>query len=102
MSPQLTHEGTLRSGTSTTSRATLRTRPRIQRTLIRSWEYVPAIRIALLTVRLLGVLAATVAGIALLGSSHDGWGLLALALAFATLPVSLWVFATAAKGWPVR
>jgi hypothetical protein len=102
MSAQLTHEGTLRrSGMRTTSRAALRTRPRIQRTLIRSWEYIPAVRIALLTVRLLGVLVAAVASIAVLSTSIS-WGLFGLALALTVVAFSLWIFTTAAKGWPVR
>jgi hypothetical protein len=102
MSAQFTREGTLpRSGMSTVSRATLRTRPRIQRIVIRSWEYIPAVRVTLLTLRLLAVLVLTVVGIALLSTSNR-WGLLDLALAFAVVPFSLWVFTTAAKGWPAR
>jgi hypothetical protein len=102
MSAQLTREGTsARSGMSTTSRATLRTRPRIQRILIRSWEYIPAVRVTILILRLLAVLVLAVEGIALLGISN-WWGLSLLAVAVAVLPLSLWVFSTAAKGWPVR
>jgi hypothetical protein len=87
-------------GTPRPSRASLRTRPRIQRITIRSWEYIPAVRAALLAVRLLGVLALSVIGIALLTIS-DQWGLLLLALAVASAPLSAWVFTTAARGWPV-
>lgn len=102
MSAQLTLEGTApRSGMSTTSRATLRTRPRIQRTLIRSWEYIPAVRVTVLILRLLAVLVLLAEGIALLSIS-SGWGLPLLALPFVILPFSLWVFTTAAKGWPAR
>jgi hypothetical protein len=100
MSPQLIAEGTApRSTVRTTSRATLRTRPFNQRILIRSWEYIPAFRIAILTLRLLAALVLVVSGIALLSTSN-GWGLFNLAAAFAVLPFSFWVFTTAAKGWP--
>jgi hypothetical protein len=102
MSAQITRQGTLpRSGPSTASRATLRTRPRVQRILIRYWEYIPPVRIAILTLRLLAVLVLTVVSIALLSIS-DAWGLLYLAGAVAVLAFSLWVFSTAAKGWPAR
>jgi hypothetical protein len=37
----------------TTSRATLRSRPRIQRALIRSWEYIQPVRVTVLVIRLL-------------------------------------------------
>lgn len=83
------------------SRTTLKTRPRHQRILIRSWEYIPAVRITFLTFRLLVLLVVTIAGIALLTNS-DWSGLLALALVFAALPFSLWIFSTASKGWPPR
>jgi hypothetical protein len=84
----------------TTRHATLRTRPRIQRVLIRSWEYIPAVRIAFLVLRLLAVLCLTVVGIALLSISN-WWGLPLLVLAVAALPIGVWVFTTTAKGWPV-
>jgi hypothetical protein len=101
MSAQLTLDGTLpRSGMST-SRAALRTRPLIQRITIRSWEYIPAVRVAVLILRLLGVLGSAFGGIALLVNSN-GWGLPFLALSFAVLSFSLWVFTTAAKGWAAR
>jgi hypothetical protein len=83
------------------SRSSLRTRPRHQRILIRYWEYIPAVRITVLTIRLLVLLAVTIAGIALLTNSN-WWGLLALGLVFAALPFSLWIFSTASKGWPTR
>jgi len=102
MSAQLSHEATpLRSGMGTTSRAALRTRPRAQRILIRSWEYIPAVRGTILALRLLGALVLATVGIGTLSTSV-GWGLLSLAFALAVLPFSLWVFTTAAKGWPVR
>jgi hypothetical protein len=87
--------------TTTTSRAALRTRPRIQRILIRSWEYIPAVRVTVLAIRLLGLLVLAFVGIALLSISNR-WGLPLLALAIAVVPLSLWVFTTAAKGWPGR
>jgi hypothetical protein len=102
MSAQLTRERTPpRPGTSTTSRASLRTRPRIQRILIRSWEYIPAVRVTVLILRLLAVLVLAVEGTALLSISN-WWGLPLLAAAFGMLPLILWVFTTAAKGWPGR
>lgn len=102
MSAQFTLEGTPpRSGTSTTSRAALKTRPRIQRILIRSWEYTPAVRVTVLILRFLAVLVLAVQGIALLSMSNS-WGLPLLAVAAAVVPFSLWVFTTAAKGWPAR
>lgn len=102
MPAQLAREGTLpRYGMSTPSRATLRTRPRMQRILIRSWEYIPAVRVVVLSLRLLAVLVLAVAGTALLSTSN-WWGLLTLAGAFAVAPIGLWVFATAAKGWPAH
>lgn len=87
--------------TPSTDRATLRTRPRIQRTLIRSWEYIPAGRATILAIRLLVVLGVTIWGIKLLSISN-WWGLPTLAIAVAMVPFSLWVFITAAKGWPRR
>jgi len=38
------------------TRPVLRTRPRIQRALIRSWEYIQPVRVTILTIRLLVVL----------------------------------------------
>ncbi len=83
------------------SRATLRTRPRIQRTLIRSWEYIPAVRITVQLIRLLAALTLAIEGIALL-TIRNWWGLAVLATAIAIVPFTIWVFSTAAKGWPVR
>jgi hypothetical protein len=102
MSAQLTRQGTSqRSSTSTPSRATLRTRPRVQRILIRYWEYIPEVRAGVLALRLLATLVLVITGIALLSSSH--WqGLLCLVGALAVASFALWVFTTAAKGWPVR
>jgi hypothetical protein len=80
--------------------ATLRTRPRIQRTLIRSWEYIQPVRVSILIVRLLVVLWLVSLG-ALLISAGNTWGWTLLPAAVAVLALSVWVFTTAAKGWPV-
>ena len=81
------------------SRATLRTRPRIQRSLIRSWEYIKPVRVAFLVIRLLVVLWMIVLS-SILMSAGIGWGWILLPAAVATLGISVWVFTTAAKGWP--
>ena len=83
----------------TTSRATLRTRPRVQRTLIRSWEYIKPVRVTLLAIRLLAVVFLFFLGAVLL-SAGDTWAWILLAAALAALPFSFWVYFTAAKGWP--
>jgi hypothetical protein len=82
------------------SRATLRTRPRIQRALIRSWEYIQPFRVTVLVIRLLVVLWMIVLG-AILLSSGIGWGWTLFPAAAAVLALNVWVFTTAAKGWPV-
>ncbi len=84
----------------TSSRATLRTRPRIQRTLIRSWEYIQPVRVTVLVIRLLVVLWLVFLGVVLL-SAGNAWGLTLLPAAAAVFALSVWVFTTAAKGWPV-
>jgi hypothetical protein len=86
--------------TTNPSRATLKTRPRIQRALIRSWEYIPAVRVSVLAIRLLGMVVLIVVGIALLSISN-WWGLLLLVVALVVVPLGLWIFTTAGKGWPV-
>jgi hypothetical protein len=86
--------------TMTTSRATLRTRPRIQRTLIRSWEYIPSVRVTFLVLRLLVVLWLVVLA-GLLVSAGTAWGWTLLPAAVAVYAISVWVFGTARKGWPV-
>lgn len=83
-----------------TSRATLRTRPRIQRTLIRSWEYIQPVRVTILVIRLLVVLWLAFLSTVLL-SAGNAWGWTLLPAAVAAMALSVWVFATAAKGWPV-
>jgi hypothetical protein len=82
------------------TRATLRTRPPIQRTLIRSWEYIQPVRVSILIVRLLVVLWLVFLS-AVLMSAGNTWGWTLLLAAVAVLAVSVWVFTTAAKGWPV-
>src|SRR5215469_13370280 len=81
------------------TRATLRTRPRIQRALIRSWEYIQPVRVTVLVIRLLVVLWLIFLGAALL-SADNTWGWTLLPAAAAVLALSAWVFTTAAKGWP--
>ena len=81
------------------TRTTLRTRPLIQRLLIRSWEYIEPIRITILAIRLLVVLWLLILN-ALLLSAGFTWGWALLPAAAATFAVSFWVFTTAAKGWP--
>jgi hypothetical protein len=82
------------------TRAALRTRPRIQRTLIRSWEYIQPVRVTVLVIRLLVVLWLLALG-GVLASAGNPWGWTLLPAAVAVQAVSLWVFTTAAKGWPV-
>jgi hypothetical protein len=81
------------------SRATLRTRPRIQRALIRSWEYIQPVRVTLLVIRLLVVLWMVVLS-AILLSASIAWGWILIPAAVAVFALSVWVFSTAAKGWP--
>jgi hypothetical protein len=82
------------------TRATLQTRPLIQRALIRSWEYIPAARISILIVRMLVVLWLLFLSGALLWA-NNAWGLTLLPAAGAVFAVAFWVFDTASKGWPV-
>jgi hypothetical protein len=82
------------------ARATLRTRPRIQRALIRSWEYSQPVRVTVLVFRLLVVLWLIFLSGALL-SAGSVWGWTLLPAAAAVLAIGVWVFTTAAKGWPV-
>jgi hypothetical protein len=86
-----------RSSAARPTRATLRTRPRIQRTFIRSWEYIRPIRVTILAIRLLAVLWLVVLGAALMSAGHT-WGWILLPAAVAVLAVSVWMFSTAAKG----
>ena len=84
----------------TPSRATLQTRPRIQRALIRSWEYIRPVRITVLVIRLLVVMWLFVLT-DLLVSNGIAWGWTLPPAAVAVFALSLWVFTTAQKGWPV-
>lgn len=84
----------------TPSRATLQTRPRIQRTWIRSWDYIKPARATVLGIRLLVVLWLLVLSAVLL-SAGNAWGWALLPAAAGVLAFSVWVFTTAAKGWPV-
>jgi hypothetical protein len=82
------------------NRAALQNRPPIQRALIRYWEYIQAVRVTVLVIRLLAVLWMVVLG-AILLSAGIGWGWTLFPAAVAVFALSLWVFRTAAKGWPV-
>jgi hypothetical protein len=88
-----------RSPAARPTRATLQTRPLIQRTLIRSWEYIQPVRVSVLVIRLLVVLWLVFLGV-LLMSAGNTWGWILLPSAVAVLALSVWVFTTAAKGWP--
>lgn len=88
------------SSTARPTRATLQTRPRIQRSLIRSWEYVRPVRISILIVRMLVVLWLLFLSGVLLWTDNV-WGATLLPAAGAVFAVSFWVFDTASKGWPV-
>ena len=84
----------------TPSRATLQTRPRIQRALIRSWEYSRPFRITVLVIRMLVVMWLFVLT-DLLVSNGIAWGWTLPLAAVAVFAITLWVFTTAQKGWPV-
>jgi hypothetical protein len=86
-----------RSSAARPTRATLRTRPRIQRTLIRSWDYIRPIRVTILAIRLLVVLWLVVLGAVLMSAGYT-WGWILLPAAVAMLALSVWAFSTAAKG----
>ena len=84
----------------TPSRAALKTRPRIQRALVRSWEYNRPFRITVLIIRLLVVMWMFVLT-GLLVSNGFAWGWAMPPAAVAVFAITLWVFTTAQKGWPV-
>lgn len=82
------------------SRATLQTRPLIQRACIRSWEYIPLARITVAAIRLLVVMWLFVLAGLLVSAGHP-WAWLLAPAALAVFAIALWVFTTAQKGWPV-
>jgi hypothetical protein len=84
----------------TPSRATLQTRPLIQRASIRSWEYSRPVRITVLAIRLLVVMWLFVLTDLLVSAGHP-WAWLLVPAALAVFAIALWVFTTAQKGWPV-
>jgi hypothetical protein len=82
------------------TRAMLKSRPRIQRALIRSWEYSGPVRVSVLVVRLLVALWLVFLGDVLMSAGYaSGWTL--FLAAGAVLAVGVWVFAVAGRGWPV-
>jgi hypothetical protein len=82
------------------TRATLKSRPRIQRALIRSWEYIQPVRVSVLVVRVLVALWLVVLGTLLVSTGYPlGWTLFLGAAA--VLAAGMWVFAIAGRGWPV-
>jgi hypothetical protein len=81
------------------SRAAMRTRSPIQRALIRSWEYVRPVRVAVLAIRLLVVLWLVIGGAVLMSAGH-AWGWILLPAAAGVGAFGFWVFHTAAKGAP--
>jgi hypothetical protein len=82
------------------TRATLKTRPRIQRALIRSWEYNQPFRVSVLVVRMLVALWLIFLGTMLMSAGYT-WGWTMFLAAGAVLAVGMWVFAIAGRGWPV-
>jgi hypothetical protein len=82
------------------TRAALKTRPRIQRTLIRSWEYIQPVRVTILVVRMMVTLWLIFVSTMLMSAGYT-WGWALLPAAGGTLAIGVWTFATAAKGWPV-
>jgi hypothetical protein len=87
------------AATTTPSRATLQTRPLIQRAFIRSWEYSRPVRITVLAIRMLVVMWLFVLT-GLLVSAGRPWAWLLVPTALAVFAIALWVFTTAQKGWP--
>ena len=98
MSATVTHEAH-QATTTRPTRATLRTRPRIQRSLIRSWDYIPSVRASVLIVRLLVTAWLIVLGAVLMSAGH-AWGWILLPAAAAVFAIGVWAFSTAGKGWP--
>ena len=82
------------------TRAALKSRPRIQRVLIRSWEYIQPVRVSILAVRLLAALWLVFLGDMLMSAGYV-WGLTLYVAAGGVLAIGMWVFAIAGRGWPV-
>jgi hypothetical protein len=82
------------------TRAILRTRPRNQRIMIRSWDYIRPVRLAIVITRLLVAAWLVFLAVALLSGGYT-WGLTLLAAAAVVVAVGIWAFTTAEKGWPV-
>ena len=80
-------------------RAALRTRPLVQRALVRSWEYVRPVRAAVLAIRLLVTLWLLLLGGLLVSAGH-AWGWILMPAAVGVSAFGFWVFHTAAKGAP--
>lgn len=89
-----------RSSAARPTRATLRTRPRIQRALIRSWEYIQPVRVAVLIVRMLVALWLFFLAVMLMSAGY-AWGWTLIPAALGVYALGVWVFMTAGKGWPV-
>jgi hypothetical protein len=82
------------------TRATLKSRPRIQRAAIRSWEYIQPVRVTILVVRMLVALWLIFLGTILMSSGYT-WGWTLFLAAGAVLTIGMAVFAIAGRGWPV-
>jgi hypothetical protein len=82
------------------TRATLKSRPRTQRAVIRSWEYIQPVRVSVLVVRLLVALWLIFLGGMLMSAGYT-WGWTMFLAAGAVLAIGMWVFAIAGRGWPV-
>lgn len=82
------------------TRAALKSRPRIQRAAIRSWEYIQPVRVTILVVRLLVALWLIFLGAILMSTGYT-WGWTMFVAAVAVLAVGMTVFAIAGRGWPV-
>jgi hypothetical protein len=82
------------------TRAALKSRPRIERSLIRSWEYIQPVRVSVLVVRLMVTLWLIFLGTILMSTGYT-WGWTLFLAAGAVLAVGMWVFAIAGRGWPV-
>lgn len=82
------------------TRASLKSRPRTQRALIRSWEYIQPVRVSILAVRMLVALWLVFLGTILMSAGYT-WGCTLFLAAGAVLAVGMWVFAIAGRGWPV-